>query len=85
MSKYKPLEKKRMVYVITGNKRISYGYRTLYTKDASGKVYIRYKNKYYRAYREIPNTYTAIVLRWYNARVLFSDWSPRVRENCFYY
>ena len=60
MSKYKPLRKAN-VYITNGIRNLSYGMRTLYTKDASGKVYIRYKNKYYRAYHDRPYSYTAIV------------------------
>ena len=49
MSRYIPI-KKANVYISKNFKKVFYGLRTLYSKDFSGKVYIRYKNRYYRAY-----------------------------------
>ena len=57
-SRYIPI-KKANVYISKNFKKVFYGMRTLYAKDATGKAYIRYKNKYYRAYSDgyYPTTY----------------------------
>ena len=57
-SRYIPI-KKANVYITKDFKKVFYGMRTLYAKDCTGKVYIRYKNKYYRAYWDgyYPTTY----------------------------
>ena len=59
-SRYMPI-KKANVFITTRKdfKRVFYGMRTLYAKDCTGRVYIRYKNKYYRAYSDgyYPSTY----------------------------
>ena len=49
MAKYRPV-RKAMVLITKDLKRVFYGLRTLYYKDFTGKAYIRYKNRYYRAY-----------------------------------
>lgn len=56
MRRYTPL---RMANVdISKNfKKVFYGMRTLYAKDCTGRVYIRYKNKYYQAYFDGRHTY----------------------------
>lgn len=56
MSRYKPLRKAN-VYITKGFKRLYYGMRTLYAKDSTGNKYIRYKNRYYRAYYDGRHTY----------------------------
>lgn len=37
------------VLILKNGKRVFYGPRTVYTKDFSGRTYVRYKNKYYHA------------------------------------
>jgi len=57
--------KKANVYISKNFKKVFYGMRTLYVKDLrntrysdfSGKVYVRYKNKYYQAHFDGRNTY----------------------------
>ena len=77
MRRYRPLRKAN-VHIITNDfKKVFYGMRTLYIKGLSTQKYIRYKNRYYPAYYDGYHTYNARIKRWYNARVLFSDWTPR--------
>ena len=77
MSKYKPLRKANVI-IYKNFKPVYNGMRTLYMKDFTGKKYIRYKNRYYHAFFSgYNNTYIVRLSRWYNARVLFSDWTPR--------
>ena len=47
------------VFIAKNFKKVFYGPRTLYVKegDYSGRVYVRYKNKYYRAYYDGRYTY----------------------------
>ena len=56
MSKYRPL-KKANVYISKNFKKVFYGMRTLYVKDHTGRVYIKYNNKYYQAYFDGYYTY----------------------------
>ena len=56
MTRYTPIRKAN-VYISNGFKKLYYGMRTLYSKDFSGKVYVRYKNRYYRAYFDGRYTY----------------------------
>ncbi len=57
--RYKPLRKAN-VYIMTNDfKRLFYGMRTLYTKDLTGKKYIRYKNRYYPVFYDGRYTYIA--------------------------
>ena len=49
MAKYRPV-RKAMVLITKDLKKVFYGMRALYYKDYTGKVYIKYKNRYYRAY-----------------------------------
>lgn len=56
MSRYTPL-KKANVYITKNFKRVFYGMRTLYTKDLTGRVYIKYKNRYYQAHYDGQYTY----------------------------
>ena len=62
MSRYKPL-KKSNVFISKNFKKVFYGMRTLYAKDATGKKYIRYKNRYYRAYYDGHYTYNVRLKR----------------------
>ena len=63
MSRYKPLRKAN-VYIMTNDfKKLFYGFRTLYAKDATGKVYIRYKNRYYPAFYDGYHTHIARIKR----------------------
>ena len=57
MTRYTPIRKAN-VLISKNFKKVYYGMRTLYTKDFSGKFYIRYKNRYYRAHFDGWNTYT---------------------------
>ena len=62
--RYKIL-KKANVYISKNFKKVFYGMRTLYVKDLrntrchdfSGRVYVRYKNKYYQAHFDGRHTY----------------------------
>ncbi len=59
-NRYIPIKKAIVHIAMNSNfKKVFYGLRTLYAKDCTGKVYIRYKNKYYRAYSDgyYPTTY----------------------------
>lgn len=57
--------KKANVYITNNFKRVFYGPRTLYVKDLrspksrdfSGRVYVKYKNKYYQAHYDGRYTY----------------------------
>ena len=57
--------KKANVFISKNFKKVFYGVRTLYVKDLrnprrsdfSGRVYIRYKNKYYQAHFDGRHTY----------------------------
>ena len=67
MSRYKPVRKAR-VYMFKPKtsktnfkKLIYYGFRTLYKKDNTRKLYVRYEIKYYLAYPYGYNTYEVIV------------------------
>jgi hypothetical protein len=53
---YRPV-KKANVFISKNFKKVFYGMRTLYAKDHTGTVYVRYSNKYYRAYYDGRNTY----------------------------
>ena len=54
--RYRPAGKEN-VLIFKNGKRVFYGPRTVYTKDLSGRTYVRYKNKYYRAHYYGRNTY----------------------------
>lgn len=56
MSRYTSI-KKANVLISKNFKRVFYGMRTLYAKDHTGKLYVRYQNKYYRAYYDGRYTY----------------------------
>lgn len=56
MSKYTSLRKAN-VYISKNFKKVFYGMRTLYAKDHTGRVYVRYKNKYYQAHYDGRYTY----------------------------
>ena len=56
MSKYRPLRKAN-VYISKNFKTVFYGMRTLYVKDCTGRVFIRYKNRYYQAHFDGYRTY----------------------------
>ena len=58
--RYRPAGKEN-VLILKNFKRIFYGMRTVYTKDYSGKVYVRYKNKYYRAHYYGGNHYEVYI------------------------
>ena len=60
MSRYKPY-KKAIVYILKNNKRVFYGKRTIYSKDGTGKIFIRYKNRYYRVYHSGRNIYLSFI------------------------
>ena len=53
--------KKANVYISKNFKKVFYGPRTLYVEDTlnriTGRLYVRYKNKYYRAYYDGRHTY----------------------------
>lgn len=53
---YKRLRKAN-VYISKNFKKVFYGVRTLYTKDLTGRIYVRYKNKYYQAHYDGRHTY----------------------------
>ena len=58
MSRYRPVKKANVYMYSSKNlKKVFYGMRTLYAKDHTGKVYVRYKNRYYRAYYDGRYTY----------------------------
>ena len=54
MSSYTPYIKANFVYISKNFKKVFFGERTVYAKkDKKGKItgfYVRYKNKYYRAF-----------------------------------
>ena len=54
--RYRPAGKENVI-IFKNGKRVFYGPRTVYTKDYSGRTYVRYKNKYYRAYYYGGRTY----------------------------
>lgn len=45
-------------------KKLFTGIRTLYKKDNTENVYVRYKNKYYTAHYHDSNTYVVIINNW---------------------
>lgn len=57
------------VFIAKNFKRVFYGPRTLYVKDFrnarrpdfSGRVYVRYKNKYYEAFYDGRYTYNVTI------------------------
>ena len=53
---YKPIGKAN-VFITKNFKRVFYGPRTLYAKDLTGRIYVRYKNKYYQAHYDGRHTY----------------------------
>ena len=58
--RYRPAGKEN-VLIFKGGKRVFYGMRTVYTKDYSGRTYIRYKNRYYRAHYYGRNHYEVYI------------------------
>ena len=54
--RYRPAGKEN-VLIFKNGKRVFYGMRTVYTKDFSGRTYVRYKNKYYQAHYDGRHTY----------------------------
>lgn len=58
--RYRPAGKENVLIFVNG-KRVFYGPRTVYTKDLSGKTYVRYKNKYYRTHYYGRNNYEVYI------------------------
>ena len=56
MSRYTPV-KKAYVYITKNYKKVFSGMRTLYAKDMTGRLYVRYKNRYYKAYYDGYHNY----------------------------
>ena len=56
MTRYIPIRKAN-VYISNGFKRLFYGMRTLYKRPFREGFYVRYKNRYYRAYFDGRYTY----------------------------
>ena len=55
--------KKANVYISKNFKKLFYGMRSLYAKDHTGRVYVRYKNKYYQAHYDGRYTYYVTIKR----------------------
>lgn len=70
MNKYKAVKKGRVcMYIIhsfpktykQSFRKLFTGFRTLYKKDNTENMYVRYKNKYYSAHYESNNSYVVII------------------------
>lgn len=58
--RYRPARKEN-VLILKNGKKVFYGPRTVYTKDYSGRSYVRYKNKYYQAHYYGRNNYEVYI------------------------
>jgi len=70
MNKYKAVKRARVyMYIIHSHpktykqsfRKLFRGFRTLYKKDNTENMYVRYKNKYYSAHYHGSNTYVVII------------------------